>query len=89
MKDLSMPKSPIKVHKRSNSNDVNNSTLKRVNDTARETNNDGIVVKDKGIRISDEIRFADESSESSGDIKYADDDTPDSNKFVDKFNIKV
>ncbi|CAG9135397.1 unnamed protein product [Plutella xylostella] len=85
MKDLTLTRSPVKIHtKRDRSEVDNNATLKRVNDNARETRDDTLK------RTSDlsDIKFADDS-ESSNDIKFADDDTPDSNKMIDKFDVRV
>ncbi|XP_037302530.1 uncharacterized protein LOC119192890 [Manduca sexta] len=81
MNELSMSKSPVRVHRRDS--DANNSTLKRVNDNARETNADTLKRSDFA-----DIKFADENSDSSNDIKFAD-DSPDSNRMVDKYNVKV
>lgn len=80
MQELNISHSPVKVHSKGNHSD----TLKRVNDTARETK------KECGRDVKvDDIKFADESSESSNDIKFADDDTSDSNIIVEKYNVKV
>ncbi|XP_052755602.1 uncharacterized protein LOC113511408 isoform X1 [Galleria mellonella] len=85
MKDLTLTRSPVRVHRRDvRSNDFDNSsTLKRINDTARETNADTL----KRIDFSD-IKFADENSDSSNEIKFAD-DSPDSNRLVEKFDVKA
>lgn len=84
MKDLTLTRSPVKVHRRDHRNETDgSSTLKRVNDTARETNADTL----KRTDFSD-IRFADENSDSSNEIKFAD-DSPDSNRLVDKFDVKA
>ncbi|XP_049872910.1 uncharacterized protein LOC126371640 [Pectinophora gossypiella] len=82
MRDLTS--SPIKVHRRERNDYDNNATLKRVNDTARETNTDTLR---RTIDMSD-IKFADENSDSSNEIKFAD-DSPDSNKLGEKFDVKV
>ncbi|KAG7299264.1 hypothetical protein JYU34_017822 [Plutella xylostella] len=85
MKDLTLTRSPVKIHTKRDRIEVdNNATLKRVNDNARETRDDTLK------RTSDlsDIKFADDS-ESSNDIKFADDDTPDSNKMLDKFDVRV
>ncbi|XP_013193628.1 uncharacterized protein LOC106137362 [Amyelois transitella] len=84
MKDLTLTRSPVKVHRRDNRNDADGaSTLKRINDTARETNSDTL----KRTDFSD-IRFADDNSDSSNEIKFAD-DSPDSNRLVDKFDVRA
>lgn len=93
MKELTLAKSPVKIHKKGSTGDINTSTLKRVNDTIRETKAEtkrSTERKESEKRkMMDDIKFADESSESSNEIKFVDDDTPDSNKLVDKFNVKV
>ncbi|RVE55045.1 hypothetical protein evm_000412 [Chilo suppressalis] len=86
MKDLTLTRSPVRVHRKENRNeyDSNSSTLKRVNDTARETNVDTLKRSD-----FNDLKFVDEStSDSSGEIKFAD-DSPDSNRLVDKYEVKV
>lgn len=82
MKDLNLSMSPIKVHRRENRDYDNSSTLKRVNDTARE--------KDDTLKRTtdfNDIKFADDS-ESSNEIKFAD-DSPDSNRLSDRFDVKA
>ncbi|KOB65237.1 Uncharacterized protein OBRU01_23026 [Operophtera brumata] len=83
MRDLSLTRSPVKIHR--SKNDDNASTLKRINDNARETED-----TDK-LKSSDfaDIKFADENSDSSNDMKFADDSSPDSNRISDRYNIKV
>jgi hypothetical protein len=84
MKDLTLSRSPVKVHrKESRAEYDNSSTLKRVNDTARETNADTLRRTD-----FNDLKFADEMSDSSNEIKFAD-DSPDSNRLVDKYDVKV
>lgn len=85
MKDLTLTRSPVKVHRRENRTDHDNSaTLKRVNDTARETSADTLR---RNVDFSD-IKFADENSDSSNEIKFAD-DSPDSNRLVEKYDVKA
>ncbi|KAJ2951279.1 hypothetical protein O0L34_g5679 [Tuta absoluta] len=84
MKDLTLPESPIKVHRRDRNEYDNNATLKRVNDTARETDSDSLR---RNIDMSD-IKFADDISDSSNEIKFAD-DSPDSNKLGEKFDVRA
>ncbi|CAG4935189.1 unnamed protein product [Parnassius apollo] len=82
MKDLTLNMSPVRVHRSETKNDYDNSsTLKRVNDTSRET-------KDDTLKRTDavDLRFADENSDSSNDIKFAD-DSPDSNRLVDRYEV--
>ncbi|KAL4709558.1 hypothetical protein ACJJTC_007289 [Scirpophaga incertulas] len=82
MKELS--RSPVKVHRKENRNEYDNSaTLKRVNDTVRETHSDTLRRADLN-----DIMFADETSDSSNEIKFAD-DSPDSNKLVDRYDARV
>ncbi|XP_012545253.2 uncharacterized protein LOC101743882 [Bombyx mori] len=83
MKDLTLTRSPVKVHRRENRDPDNTSTLKRINDTIRETNADTLKISDFG-----DIKFADENSDSSNEITFAD-DSPDSNRFTDKYNIRA
>lgn len=82
MKELTLTRSPVKVH-RKEKDPNNSSTLKRVNDTTRETDSDTLKRSDFG-----EMKFADENSDSSNDIKFAD-DSPDSNRLVDKYNVRA
>ncbi|CAH1636306.1 unnamed protein product [Spodoptera littoralis] len=82
MKDLTLTRSPVRVHRKENRSDYDTSTLKRVNE-AKE--------KDSGtLKRNDfsDIKFADENSDSSSEIKFAD-DSPDSNRIVDKYNVKT
>lgn len=83
MKDLTLTRSPVKIHR--SKNDDNASTLKRINDTTRETSDTDT------LKRSDfaDIKFADEYSDSSNDIKFADDSSPDSNRISDRYNVKV
>lgn len=84
MKDLTLTRSPVKVHRRENRTEQDNSsTLKRVNDTARETNADTLKRSDYN-----DLKFADETSDSSNEIKFAD-DSPDSNRLVDKYDVRA
>lgn len=83
MKELNLTRSPVKMHR--NRNDENSSTLKRINDTARETKGSDTL---KRSDFSD-LKFADENSDSSSDIKFADDSSPDSNRISDRYNVKV
>lgn len=80
MKDLTLTRSPVRVHRNQRSEYDNSSTLKRVNDTARETSADT-----HGTDFND-LKFADETSDSSNEIKFAD-DSPDSNRLVDKYDV--
>lgn len=82
MKDLTLTRSPVPVHR---CNDDNASTLKRINDTVRETK------ESDTLKRSDfnDIKFADENSDSSNEIKFADDSSPDSNRISDRYNVKV
>lgn len=88
MKDLTLTRSPVNIHRCKNYD--NASTLKRVNDTARETKDTDQESKDTMNRPDfADIKFADENSDSSNDIKFADDSSPDSNRISDRYNIKV
>ncbi|KAJ8723107.1 hypothetical protein PYW08_003019 [Mythimna loreyi] len=82
MKDLTLTRSPVRVHRKENRSDFDTSTLKRVNET-KEKDADTLKRNDFA-----DIRFADENSDSSNDIKFAD-DSPDSNRVVDNYNVKV
>ncbi|XP_047990679.1 uncharacterized protein LOC125229781 [Leguminivora glycinivorella] len=82
MKELTLTRSPVKVHRRDKSD--NDNTLKRVHDTARETKDYDTLRTNTDL---DDIKFADDT-DSSNEIKFAD-DSPDSNKLVDKFNVKA
>ncbi|XP_046977683.1 uncharacterized protein LOC124543504 [Vanessa cardui] len=83
MKDLTLTMSPVKVHRRENRSEYDNSsTLKRVNDSRE---------KDDTLKRTtdfNDIRFADENSESSNEIKFAD-DSPDSNRINEKYEVKA
>lgn len=83
MKELTLTRSPVKVHRREKND--NDNTLKRVNDVARETKDCDTL---KGNISLNDIKFADEMSDSSNEIKFAD-DSPDSNRLVDKFDVKA
>lgn len=83
MKDLTLTRSPVKVHK--SKNEDKDSTLKRVNDTVRETKDNDTLKKTDFA----DIKYADENSDSSNEIKFADDSSPDSNRLVDRYNIKA
>ncbi|KAJ8716854.1 hypothetical protein PYW07_003481 [Mythimna separata] len=82
MKDLTLTRSPVRVHRKENRSDFDTSTLKRVNET-KEKDADTLKRNDFA-----DIRFADENSDSSNDIKFAD-DSPDSNRIVDNYNVKA
>ncbi|CAB3246694.1 unnamed protein product [Arctia plantaginis] len=82
MKDLTLTRSPVRVHRKENRCDFDTSTLKRVTDS-KEKDSDTL----KRTDFSD-IKFADENSDSSNEIKFAD-DSPDSNRIIDKYNVKV
>lgn len=83
MRDLTLTMSPVRVHRRENRPDYDNSsTLKRVTESRE---------KDDTLkRTTDfsDIRFADENSESSNEIKFAD-DSPDSNRLNDKYELRA
>ncbi|XP_063381524.1 uncharacterized protein LOC134668013 [Cydia fagiglandana] len=82
MKELTLTRSLVKVHRRDKSD--NDNTLKRVNDTVRETKDYDTLKANTDL---DDIKFADDT-DSSNEIKFAD-DSPDSNRLVDKFNVKA
>ncbi|XP_052740861.1 uncharacterized protein LOC112044159 isoform X2 [Bicyclus anynana] len=85
MKELTLTMSPVKVHRRENRNEYDNSsTLKRVSDS-REKDKDATL---KRTTDFNDIKFADENSESSNEIKFAD-DSPDSNRLFDKYEVKA
>nr|XP_049703601.1 uncharacterized protein LOC126056081 [Helicoverpa armigera] len=82
MKDLTLTRSPVRVHRKENRSDFDTSTLKRVNE-AKEKDADTLKRNDFA-----DIKFADENSDSSNEIKFAD-DSPDSNRIVDKYNVRT
>lgn len=82
MKDLTLTRSPVRVHRKEHRSDFDTSTLKRVTDS-KEKDSETL----KRTDFAD-IKFADENSDSSNEIKFAD-DSPDSNRIVDKYNVKV
>lgn len=82
MKDLTLTRSPVRVHRKENRADFDTSTLKRVNET-KEKDSDTLKRNDFA-----DIKFADENSDSSNEIKFAD-DSPDSNRLVDTYSVKA
>lgn len=84
MKDLTLTRSPAKVHRKQSTEYDNSATLKRVNDTVRETDSDSLR---RGLDAVD-FKYADETSESSNEIRFAD-DSPDSNRLIDKYDAKA
>ncbi|XP_050563377.1 uncharacterized protein LOC118276239 isoform X1 [Spodoptera frugiperda] len=82
MKDLTLTRSPVRVHRKENRSDYDTSTLKRVNEAKEK---DSATLKRNDFS---DIKFADENSDSSSEIKFAD-DSPDSNRIVDKYNVKT
>ncbi|GBP78729.1 hypothetical protein EVAR_54540_1 [Eumeta japonica] len=85
MKELALTDSPVRVHKKEPRSDHDrDATLKRVMDTNRETKSADTL---KRASKSLDIKFADESSESSNEIKFG--EHTDSNKLYDKFDVEV
>ncbi|KAH9641217.1 hypothetical protein HF086_004604 [Spodoptera exigua] len=82
MKDLTLTRSPVRVHRKENRSDYDTSTLKRVNEAKEK---DSATLKRNDFS---DLKFADENSDSSSEIKFAD-DSPDSNRIVDKYNVKT
>ncbi|KAF9801997.1 hypothetical protein SFRURICE_004248 [Spodoptera frugiperda] len=82
MKDLTLTRSPVRVHRKENRSDYDTSTLKRVNEAKEK---DSATLKRNDFS---DIKFADENSDSSSEIKFAD-DSPDSNRIVDKYNTSI
>lgn len=82
MKDLTLTRSPVKVHRKEVRSEYDTSTLKRVHESKEK---DADTLKSSDFA---DIRFADENSDSSNEIKFAD-DSPDSNRIVDKYNVKT
>lgn len=79
--------------KRVNDSREKDSTLKRnFNDKLKRTSEFNDTLKrtefNNTLKRTNDFKFADENSDSSGEIKFAD-DSPDSNRLVDKYEVKA